>query len=67
MNSNIVKGKWQQFKGVVSAQWGRVTGDHLLVMTGRHLQRVGGLRAAYGQARDEIGRQIDDVHRRSRA
>jgi uncharacterized protein YjbJ (UPF0337 family) len=67
MNSNIARGKWQQFKGAVTAQWGSITGDHLRVMAGRHLQMVGGLHAAYGQAKDEVGRQIDGVHRRSRA
>jgi uncharacterized protein YjbJ (UPF0337 family) len=67
MNSNIARGKWQQLKGAVSARWGHVTGDHLRVITGRHSQMVGGLHAAYGQAKDEIGHQIDGVHRRSRA
>lgn len=67
MDSNIPRGKWQQFKGAVTAQWGHATGDHLRVMTGRHMQLVGGLHAAYGQAREEVGRQIDGVHRRSGA
>jgi uncharacterized protein YjbJ (UPF0337 family) len=67
MNSSIARGKWQQFKGAVTAQWGHATGDRLREMTGRHLQLVGGLDAACGAARDEVGRQIDNVHRRSRA
>lgn len=67
MNSNIARGKWQQLKGAVTAQWGHVTHDPLRVMAGRHLQMVGGLHAACGQARDEVGRQIDEVHLRSRA
>jgi len=67
MNCNIVRGSWQQFKGTVTVLWGQATGDPPRVMTGRHLQMVGGLDAACGQAKDEVGRQIDGVHRRSRA
>ena len=66
MNSNIARGKWQQLKGLVTAQWGYATGNHLRVVAGRHLQMVGGLHAAYGRTKDEIGRQIDRVHHRSR-
>ena len=66
MNGNIARGKWQQIKGALVSQWGRATGDHLLMMTGRHLQLVGGLGVACGQAKADIGRQIDGVQRRSR-
>lgn len=67
MNSSIFSGKWQQFTGAVTARWGYVTGDPLRVTTGRHRQMVGGLHAACGQAREDIARQIDAVHRRSGA
>ena len=66
MNGNIARGKWQQLRGTVEAQWGRLTGDPLRVVTGRHWQRVGRLQAAYGEIQNEIGRQIDGVHLRSR-
>jgi uncharacterized protein YjbJ (UPF0337 family) len=67
MNSDIARGNWQQLKGILTAQWGRVTGDRLRVVTGRHLQLAGRLRVVYGSAKVEIGRQIDGVQRRSRA
>jgi uncharacterized protein YjbJ (UPF0337 family) len=66
MNISIARGKWQQFKGTVTAQWGHVTGDKLCVLTGRHRHMVGTLHAACGQAREDVGRQIDGVLRRSR-
>ena len=67
MNSDVARGKWQQLKGAVTVQWGRMTGDQLRVIAGRHLQRVGRLHAACGRAQAEVGRQIDRVRRRSRA
>ena len=67
MNGNIARGRWQEFKGTLIAQWGHATGDPLRVLTGRHLQLVGALHAECGHAKVEIGRQIDGVHRRSRA
>lgn len=67
MNRLIARGTWQQFRGAITAQWGQVTGDHLRVTAGRHLQKMGGMDAACGRALDEVGRQIDGVHRRSDA
>lgn len=67
MNCNIARGKWQQLKGKVEVQWGRMTRDQLLVVTGRHLQMVGRLDAAYFAAQADIRRELDGVHQRSRA
>lgn len=67
MNSNIAQGNWQQIKGAVIAQWGRATGDRSRVHAGRHLQMMGAMHAAYGRVKDEVGRQIDRVVRRSSA
>jgi uncharacterized protein YjbJ (UPF0337 family) len=66
MNSNIARAEWQQWKGVATTQWGQLTGNHLSVSTGRHLQLVGRLHAACARSKDEVGRQIDAVLRRSR-
>ena len=67
MNIGIARGRLQQIKGMVIAQWGQLTGNDLRRLSGRHQQKVGQLDAACGLAMDEIARQIDAVHRRGRA
>ena len=65
MNGNIARGRWQELRGTVAARWGRMTGDPLREVAGRHLQMVGRLDAACAQAQAAIGRELDGVQRRS--
>ena len=65
MNSSMARGTWQQLKGRVEVQWGRVTRDPLRVVQGRHLQMIGRLDVACAAVQVEIGRQLDSVQRRS--
>jgi uncharacterized protein YjbJ (UPF0337 family) len=59
MNWNRIEGNWEQFKGNVQAQWGKLTGDDLDVIDGNRKQLAGKLQQRYGKAQDEAEREID--------
>jgi uncharacterized protein YjbJ (UPF0337 family) len=54
-----IKGSWNQTKGAVKEQWGKLTDDDLDQIQGRSEQLIGKLQARYGIARDEAKRQFD--------
>lgn len=58
MNWDIVEGNWQQFKGKVQAQWGKLTDDHLDVIAGKREQLAGKLQESYGLSKDQAEKQI---------
>ena len=59
MNWNQIEGNWEQFKGGVQEQWGKLTGDDLHVIDGNRKQLAGKLQERYGKAQDEAEREID--------
>ncbi len=63
MNLDILKGQWQQMKGEVRRQWGRLTDDDLDQVQGDAEKMIGKLQERYGYARDEAEREIDDFLR----
>ena len=66
MNLTIANGYWQRLQGTLLAGWGKLTGDHLRVVAGRHQQIAGRLHVAYGVAQRELARQMVTVERRAR-
>jgi uncharacterized protein YjbJ (UPF0337 family) len=66
MNHSIAKGHWQRLKGALLAGWGKLTGDPLRVVAGRHQQIAGRLHVAYGVAQRELARQRMAIERRAR-
>lgn len=58
MNWNIVEGNWEQFKGEVKVQWGKLTDDHLDVIAGKRDVLAGKVQEAYGITQDEAEEQI---------
>lgn len=58
MNEAILEGKWNQFRGKVKEQWGRLTDDELDQIDGRRDQIVGLLQEKYGY---ELERAEDEV------
>ncbi|MFU8797632.1 MAG: CsbD family protein [Gammaproteobacteria bacterium] len=55
---DIVQGSWDEIKGKIKKQWGKLTDDEILKMEGRYDELSGCLQRHYGykesQARDEI-------------
>lgn len=63
MNSDQAKGTWKQVRGKVKEMWGKLTDDDLDVIDGKKDQLVGRVQKAYGVARDDAERQVNDWHR----
>jgi len=59
MDWDRVEGNWQQFRGKVREQWGRLTNDDLDVIEGSREQLEGRLQERYGKAKDEIRKEVD--------
>ena len=55
-----IKGNWNQAKGKVKEQWGKLTDDDLTVIEGRRDQLVGRLQARYGITREQAEGQVSD-------
>ena len=55
-----IAGQWQEFKGKVKEQWGKLTDDDLAVIEGQRDQLSGRLQQRYGYAKDEAERRIDE-------
>ena len=58
MNWDIVQGNWQQFKGKVKAQWGKLTDDQLDVIDGKRIELLGKIQESYGIGKDEAEQQL---------
>ena len=60
MNSDTIKGNWQQLTGHVKQQWAKLTDDDLLYIDGVRDRFVGRLQERYGKARDAIEAEVKD-------
>ncbi len=63
-NSNIIKGKWLEFKGNIQKTWGKLTDDELEKTKG-DVKAIGGLiQQRYGETQDSYDRKLEDIYRR---
>lgn len=60
MNKDELKGKWNQVKGEVQKQWGKLTNDDLDVIAGDSKKLVGKLQERYGMTKEEAEREVDN-------
>ncbi|WP_375204941.1 CsbD family protein [Hyphococcus sp.] len=60
MNSDEMKGKWNQLKGSAKSQWGKLTDDDLTQVEGDRDKLVGKIQEKYGVAREEAEKQVND-------
>lgn len=65
MNKNTLKGNWNQLKGNVKKQWGKLTDDDIDVIDGNKDILIGKLQEKYGytveEARDEVNKYNWDL------
>jgi len=59
MNSDILKGKWNQFKGEVKKEWGKLTNDDVDMINGEYDKLVGRIQERYGRSREEAREEVD--------
>lgn len=60
MNWDQIEGKWEQMKGGVKKQWGKLTDDDVTYMGGSKDQFVGRLQERYGLAKEAAQKQADE-------
>ncbi len=60
MNWDEIKGKWQQAKGDVKKQWGKLTDDDMDVIAGNRDKLVGKIQERYGIAKEDAEKQVND-------
>jgi uncharacterized protein YjbJ (UPF0337 family) len=53
-----MKGSWQQTKGAVKEQWGKLTDDDLMQVQGRREILVGKIQTRYGISHDQAEAQV---------
>lgn len=53
MNKDIMKGKWNQIKGRVKAQWGKLTDDDMRQIEGNMDVAAGRLQERYGYSKEQ--------------
>jgi uncharacterized protein YjbJ (UPF0337 family) len=66
MNSDIFKGQWNQFRGTLKKQWGKLTDDDLMQIEGSYDKFVGKLQERYGWEKEHAQREVDAFFDRQR-
>ena len=61
MNRDWLEGNWKQARGKIQERWGKLTDDELDVIAGRRDQLIGRIQELYGNTRDEVAREIDEM------
>jgi len=59
MNKEILKGKWNQIKGEVKVQWGKLTDDEVDQIDGDYDKMVGMLQEKYGYEREQAEKEAE--------
>ncbi len=59
INSDILSGNWNQFKGKARQYWGKLTHDDVDQIQGRVMELSGLLQKKYGYRQEEAEREID--------
>ena len=67
MNSDIIKGKWEQIKGTVKQQWGKLTDDEVDQIGGDASKLSGLLQERYGQTKEEAEKSIEEWQKKMAA
>jgi uncharacterized protein YjbJ (UPF0337 family) len=65
VNSDTIQGNWQQMKGKIKEQWGKLTDDDLTYLEGKQDQLAGKVQERYGVARDDAERQVQEFRKRN--
>ncbi len=61
MNTDILKGKWNQIKGDVKKSFGKLTDDDMMVIEGDATKATGLLQERYGYTREEAEKKWNEL------
>lgn len=71
MNRDVLAGQWEQLKGKVVRQWGRITRDEMDQIRGNRDILIGKIQEHYGrskeEAQDELDRWLEEQDRDGRS
>ena len=59
MNRDIIGGKWQQIRGKVKEEWGKLTDDDLKMVEGKFNKLAGLIRERYGYTKEKAEQELD--------
>jgi uncharacterized protein YjbJ (UPF0337 family) len=59
VNWDVIRGKWNQMKGDVRVQWGKLTDDDVEQIGGHKDKLVGRLQERYGWDKEHAEREAD--------
>ncbi|MCO5185528.1 MAG: CsbD family protein [Anaerolineae bacterium] len=59
-NDTILQGQWDQLKGQIRQQWGKLTDDDVERIHGERQELVGILKERYGRTEKEIEAEVAD-------
>ena len=59
MNRDIIGGKWQQIRGKVKEEWGKLTDDDLKMVEGKFNKLAGLIRERYGYTKEKADQELD--------
>lgn len=59
LNSNVIKGRWKQFKGLAKQEWGALTDNEALEAEGDYEEMCGKIQARYGVKKEEVGERVN--------
>jgi uncharacterized protein YjbJ (UPF0337 family) len=60
MNCHQLMGNWQQVKGAVGEEWGKLTDDNVDVIAGKRDILLGKIQEKHGIAREEAEKELKD-------
>ncbi|MFA5959296.1 MAG: CsbD family protein [Tatlockia sp.] len=58
MNKDIFQGKWEEVKGYMKKEWGKLTDDDIKQLEGNQQEIFGKLQKYYGYSRDEAEKRV---------
>lgn len=61
LNENVVKGKWNEFKGELQKAWGRLTDDEVESAKGDLNALSGIVQRKYGLGQEEVRKRMNDM------
>ncbi|KTC93652.1 MULTISPECIES: CsbD family protein [Legionella] len=59
MNKEFLSGKWDEIRGTLKKQWGRLTDNDLEEIRGDNLKLYGKLKQHYGLTKEQIEKELD--------
>lgn len=60
MNTDVLKGRWNQVKGEVRSKFGKLTDDDVMQIHGEAEKMIGKLQERYGWRREQAEKELND-------